>query len=511
MYGHTLPLQGRRIGLPFSGEGMAMRGGELVTPSLRLLRPLAQGGMGCVWVAEHLALSTQVAVKFMMPEATQDAELVARFRREATAAAQIRSPHIAQVFDHGVTADGSLYIVMELLEGEDLKQRAGRLGVLPVREVVQILRQTASALGRAHQLGIVHRDIKPANLFLLDLDGEPFVKILDFGIAKQHRGGELGMTATGGLMGTPLYMSPEQLLSAKHVGPPADLWALGVVAYHLLTGKLPFTGETLGALAVAVHSAELTLPSTLRPELPPAVDAWMEKALARNPAARFPSAKEMASALEAATTGVDPMGAARSPASRPTVDVRTDEPPRWRGVAQPVVNGVPGEVADGRTSIMGGQGAQGQTFRGVVQEKTAGGSRRPSLFLVGLVLGTLSLAGSVPLLGGWSHSRAVIAEPLARPTLAWPSLAATTRSPSSAAVPGPTSDPMSTPTSSPTADATPSADARMRSTKKGAASSPSLTPEGALRSAPTADGANTKRPRPPGSQRRHENTDDVGF
>src|SRR5262249_44988052 len=157
--------------------------------------------------------------------------------------AQIKSPHVAQVFDHGVTADGAPYIVMELLDGEDLKQRVRRLGPLPPAEVARIISQAASALGRAHRLGIVHRDIKPDNLVSLDIEGELFVKVLDFGVAKGALGGNLAMTSTGSVVGTPMYMSPEQILSAKHVDFRADLWALSVVAYFALTGHTPFAGE----------------------------------------------------------------------------------------------------------------------------------------------------------------------------------------------------------------------------------------------------------------------------
>src|SRR5262245_36259448 len=161
---------------------------ELLSPTLRLVRPLGQGAMGSVWVADHLTLTTQVAVKLMASSHPQDAEAMARFQREAAAAARIKHPHVAQVFDHGVTAEGAPYIVMELLEGEALKQRVQRYGALPLHEVVLIVRQTAKALARAHQLGIVHRDIKPENLFLIAVDDELFVKVVDFGIAKQRSG-----------------------------------------------------------------------------------------------------------------------------------------------------------------------------------------------------------------------------------------------------------------------------------------------------------------------------------
>src|SRR5262249_9734339 len=150
------------------------------------------------------------------PALAEHAEYVERFRREATTPAQIKSPHVVQVFDHGVTERGVPYIVMELLSGEDLRRHVKRTGPLPPAKVAQIIAQAARALGRAHRLGIVHRDIKPDNLFILDVEGEPFVKVLDFGIAK-HAGESPQLTATGSMVGTPVYMSPEQLLSAKAV------------------------------------------------------------------------------------------------------------------------------------------------------------------------------------------------------------------------------------------------------------------------------------------------------
>lgn len=275
-----------------------MQMGQHVTPTIRLVRPLGQGAMGCVWVADHLTLETQVAVKFMARAYVQHQEFAARFQREAQAAAQLRSPHVAQVFDHGVTPEGEPFIVMELLHGESLQQRLLRSGQLPVEQVVQLVEQAAKALSRAHQLGIVHRDIKPDNLFLIDVEGDPFVKVLDFGIAKMVHSDVPGMTATGAMLGTPLYMSPEQFISAKHIDHRADLWALAVVAYLALTGRVPFEGDTLFALARSVRAGKFPSPSALRPDLPAALDAWMERALHRDASLRFESALQMAQAFE---------------------------------------------------------------------------------------------------------------------------------------------------------------------------------------------------------------------
>ena len=277
-----------------------MQPGQRITEALQLVRPLGQGGMGSVWVANHLALGIQVAVKFMSPALVCDQASVERFRREAMAAAQIKSPHVAQVFDHGVTADRLPYIAMELLEGELLSKRVRRLGPLNPRDVATVVTQVAKALARAHQLRIVHRDIKPDNIFVVDMEGEIFVKVIDFGVAKQSSETAMEMTSTGSMIGTPLYMSPEQLFSGKHVDFRSDLWSLAVVAYHAFTGRIPFTGETLGSLSVAVHTGVFSMPSTMQPGIPPPVDGWFQRALQRNPADRFPSAKEMAEALERA-------------------------------------------------------------------------------------------------------------------------------------------------------------------------------------------------------------------
>jgi len=212
---------------------------------------------------------------------------------------------------------------MELLEGEDLGVRLSRLGPRDPPEIVQIVRQTAKALSRAHQLGVVHRDIKPANLFILDADGEIFVKVLDFGIAKQQ-GDIANVTASGSLVGSPLYMSPEQLFSSKHVDFRTDLWSLAAVAYHGLTGKPPFHGETPAQVFVQIDRGNFTLPSALRRDIPPAVDAWFLRALRRDPSQRFASAHSMAEELEAAFTR---RASASDPDHSPGLEQTTLQPP----------------------------------------------------------------------------------------------------------------------------------------------------------------------------------------
>ncbi|WP_437684833.1 protein kinase domain-containing protein [Sorangium sp. So ce176] len=405
-----------------------MNPGQHVTSTLRLARQLGKGAMGSVWVADHLSLGTQVAVKFMSPVYAEQSGFVERFRREAMAAAQIKSPHVAQVFDHGVTHDGAPYIVMELLEGEDLKSRIQRLGALPPVEVTTIVSQTAKALGRAHQLGIVHRDVKPDNIFLLDVEGELFVKVVDFGVAKRVQGapqGELGVTSTGHVLGTPLYMSPEQLLSAKHVDFRADLWGLAVVVYHALTGQVPFTGETLGALSVVLHTGIFTPPSALRPELSPAIDAWMKRALALDPAARFGSARQMAEALEHAVLGIaraaftnDPSsagdrlshaGAARV-ASQPVLFGPPTPVPAAQGARLSTTgppesgpgSGAPAPAAQGARLSM--TGTPGRTLAGMATSGSEGSRRwAPAILAAALALGAL-VAVVVFLAGRGSHT-----------------------------------------------------------------------------------------------------------
>ncbi|XXY55169.1 serine/threonine-protein kinase [Sorangium sp. So ce269] len=345
------------------------------------MRPLGRGGMGTVWVADHLSLGAQVAVKFMAPELALCPGFVERFRREAMAAAQIKSPHVAQVFDHGVTEAGVPYILMELLEGEDLRRRISRLGPLSLRELASVVRQVSRALGRAHQLGIVHRDIKPDNIFLADAEGETFVKVLDFGVAKQPVSSDQAMTSTGSSFGTPLYMSPEQLLSAKHVDFRADLWALGIVGYYAMTGQVPFTGETLGALSVSVNAGVFALPSAVRPGVPHGLDAWVTRALQRDPAARFGSVREMSSALDEALFGL-----AHAP-TLPSGALDTRPGP-------PSAPGGPGSAALGP----GGagpphSGGQARTFNGLVMPGAGAGRRSAGVLIAGAALAGAAALG----------------------------------------------------------------------------------------------------------------------
>ncbi len=293
-----------------------LREGALVTPTLRLVRPLGAGGMGRVWVAEHLGLRTQVVVKFMAAELARNPDALARFSREAAAASQVRSPHVVHMIDHGVATNGAPFIAMEMLDGYDLRHLLDERRTIEPSEVAAIVAQVARALAAAHQRGIVHRDIKPENVFLTDAgSGELFVKVLDFGIAKSTGGADAAsrVTGTGAMIGTPFYMCPEQVLGQKTIDHRADLWSLGVLVFEAMTGELPFTGDTIGAVSVAICHGPIPRPSERNPRLSPSIDAWFVRACERDLARRFASAKELADALAqaAGTTASDPQASFR--------------------------------------------------------------------------------------------------------------------------------------------------------------------------------------------------------
>jgi len=293
----------RRIVKPRTA--VSMKPGDYVKPTVRLVSELGSGGMGTVWHAENLTLGTSIAVKLMMTHHLANAELRERFKQEAHILARIKSPHVVQVLDYEETDTGIPYILMELLDGETLEKRIKALGPLPLPDVIQFVMQIASALNEAHTLGIVHRDLKPENIFLIRVGGELFVKVIDFGIAKLPPvDREKLLTMDGQLLGTPNYMSPEAMVNSRDVDHRADVWALAAVAYEALTGRRPFQGKSFGEVIIATHEGVFTKPTALQPSLPEAVDIWAERALKRNPAARFDTVREAADALkEAVRTG----------------------------------------------------------------------------------------------------------------------------------------------------------------------------------------------------------------
>ena len=281
----------------------------------RLERQLGKGGMGSVWLAEHLALRSWVAVKLMDPAIAATPEGAERFRREAQAAASLRSAHVVQVLDYGVH-ETTPYLVMELMQGESLAGCLERERRLSPERTVAIITQVARALGRAHSADIVHRDLKPDNVFLVREDDQELVKILDFGIAKTPQSQFGGMeTRTGVTMGTPYYMSPEQVEGKKAVDFRTDLWAMAVIANECMTGVRPFDGSTFGELLLNICARPIPMPSSQGLYLP-GFDEWFAKATNRDPEQRFASAQELANSLkDVVAPGVQP--AAPTPAYVP--------------------------------------------------------------------------------------------------------------------------------------------------------------------------------------------------
>ena len=276
--------------------------GRIVSAKYRLDSIIGQGGMGSVWAATHLGLNTQVAIKLVSRELIRSPEALRRFDAEAKAVAKLQSRHVVQVYDNGTLQDGTPYVVMELLEGEDVGKRVERGGAVPLIEARAILVQCCKALARAHSVGIVHRDIKPDNIFLaVSHDEEASVaKLLDFGIAKVAGEANLhSSTRTGAVLGTPLFMSPEQARGLKSIDHRTDIYSLGLVAYTMLTGKLAFTSESFGNLLLQICTQPLPSLLAAAPWLPPDMETWFQRACAREPAHRFQSVHELADGLRA--------------------------------------------------------------------------------------------------------------------------------------------------------------------------------------------------------------------
>jgi serine/threonine protein kinase len=294
--------------------------GSIIGGKYRVLRLIGSGGMGTVWEGAHTTLGTRVAIKFIKPRFSEQAEARARFEIEARAAAKLKTKHAVHVFDYGVSPEGLPYIVMEFLEGESLSDAIIHRGPLSAPEVARIIAQAALALSRAHAAGVVHRDLKPDNIFLAATDepveGVPYVvKLVDFGIAKMFDDEPVegssspmgGPTREGTVIGTPNFMAPEQLTVGGAPGPLTDLWSLGACTFAAMTGRLPFEGDVLGDIVLKVCAAPMPAPSKINPNVPPGFDAWFARACSRDPVRRFQSADELAQAL----AGVCGMGRIR--------------------------------------------------------------------------------------------------------------------------------------------------------------------------------------------------------
>ena len=274
----------------------------MLADKYRIERVLGRGGMGVVVAATHVELDQRVALKFLLPDAMESMEVVERFAREARAAVKIESEHVARVIDVGKLENGLPYMVMEYLNGRDLAAELDDKGKLSVESTLEYVLQACEAIAQAHALGIIHRDLKPANLFVTTRpDGTASIKVLDFGISKVSLTGaspaEMSLTQTAAIMGSPTYMSPEQMRASRDVDPRADIWALGVIMYELLTGQPPFVGATMPELCASILKEAPEPLRGVRPDVPAPLEAAILRCLQKNPAARFANVAELASAL----------------------------------------------------------------------------------------------------------------------------------------------------------------------------------------------------------------------
>jgi serine/threonine-protein kinase len=452
--------------------------GSVIAGKYRVERLLGEGGMGWVVVATHMQLEQRVALKFMRSEhVSEHPDAVARFLREARAAARIQSEHVARVSDVGTLDSGAPYLVMEYLEGQDLEALLQSRRPIPLTTAVDYAMQACEGLAEAHAAGIVHRDLKPANLFLAKRsDGSVRVKLLDFGISKLVAIGgvpDVGMTSTQALMGSPLYMSPEQLRSSKNVDRRADIWSMGVILYEMFGGCSPFEADTLPEVCARIMAEPPQALGAIKPELPPALDGVVTRCLEKDPMRRFPDVASLAQALapfgppEARATAERIARLARG--SMPAASEVVHDLPS--GPSMPVAAPMPVGVAQTNASFTTG--------------KSVLPRRSPLLPIAigGLVLGVAVTAAVVMVRG--RHGDAPAAAGSA-PTMATTATAATSATP-----PASPPEPATSATAA-TSAAAPTGPATTTTTQATAVQAPPATaPKGGVRPRPTATAATT--------------------
>jgi serine/threonine protein kinase len=267
--------------------------GEVLAGKYRLVRRIGEGGMGVVYEAVHTRIQQRFAVKMLLPEVLELPDVVSRFEREARAAGKLRSENTARVLDVDVSESGIPYMVMEFLDGTDLGKILEQGGALPIADAVDYVLQTCNAMAEAHAEGVIHRDLKPSNLFITTARQ---VKVLDFGISKLENDKEARVTATQTVVGTPLYMSPEQVRSAKHVDARTDIWSLGIILYELLAGRTPFEGSTTAAAAAICIDSPPPI-GQFRQDVPAMLEQAILVALEKDPDRRFASVQQLAGTI----------------------------------------------------------------------------------------------------------------------------------------------------------------------------------------------------------------------
>ncbi len=398
-----------------------VRPGDVLAGKYRIERVIGSGGMGMVVSATHLKLDERVAIKFLLPDALASKEVVARFDREARAAVKIKSEHVARVIDVGTLETGAPYIVMEYLQGSDLAKVVKHEGMLAVPVAIEYMLQAAEALAEAHAIGIVHRDLKPHNLFLAKrADGTPCVKVLDFGISKVVGGdsrseSEGSLTATNAVLGSPIYMSPEQMSSPKSVDARADVWSFGATLYKLVTGKAPFMGDSVpeicGMILMGVEPPPIF---QFCPDAPPGLEAAIKKCLQRNPADRWANIGDLAIALSefgppAARISAERVRRVLESAGIPT-SVPVPPPPNsfpgMGSTSQPSFSGS-GPGSTSQPSFAGsGPGSTSQpSFGGSRSQPSLGGLTPPVAATTLPSPGAITDGGIPRTMGSWTHTQ----------------------------------------------------------------------------------------------------------
>jgi serine/threonine-protein kinase len=400
--------------------GALARPGHVILGKYRIERVLGAGGMGAVVLAMHLQLEERVAIKFLLSSVARQPDMVERFLREGRTAIKIRSEHCVRVLDVGTLEGGQPYMVMEYMEGRDLDATIRESGPLPIADAVDFVLQAGEALAEAHALGTVHRDIKPANLFVTRRpDGTPSIKVLDFGISKAAgAAGNLGMTSTQAVMGSPLYMSPEQMRSSKDVDARSDIWALGTVLYEALAGSPPFDGETVTALIVKITQDPMPSVRGHRAEVPAQLEAVLATALEKDRSRRYQTMAAFAAALA-------PFGTSSAAAS-------ADRIARVLGAPRPPQASAANLAAFAQSSsaLAGAQtqGAHAVTSAGA----SSGGSRTPLIAALSVGLAVAIGVSVLALARRGPEAPVAAAAPLPHDTPGLPSVAASASAPAPA-------------------------------------------------------------------------------